>query len=160
MKGQTNSAQLWQGGRLTQYRNSDSTDDQLSHVKIGNRFGSKILTFGRWIELCWPDGEGCRRSRYQHYYIFAPSSKEPVANIIARCMERNENYSLYKEHYGSWHFCASPHEYSNEEVPNIVAVDCKFWLKDYHQRLLASVAGYWGVSPETETMHEITGYDA
>jgi hypothetical protein len=53
-----------------QYRNSDSddvhyiggyavgADGQLSHLKIGNRFGSKILTLDRWIELCWPDGEG------------------------------------------------------------------------------------------------------
>jgi hypothetical protein len=31
-------------------------DGQLSHVKISNRFGSKVLTLDRWIELCWPDG--------------------------------------------------------------------------------------------------------
>ena len=100
-------------------------------------------------------------SRYQHYYIFRRTSKEPVENIIGRCVERNENYSLYKEHRGPWYFCADPHEYSNEELPNIVLVDCEFWLKDYHRkRLLASVAGKWGVPPETETMHETIGYDA
>jgi hypothetical protein len=31
-------------------------DGQLSHVKISNRFGSKILTLDRWIELSWPEG--------------------------------------------------------------------------------------------------------
>jgi hypothetical protein len=29
-------------------------DGQLSHIKISNRFGSKILTLDRWIELFGP----------------------------------------------------------------------------------------------------------
>jgi hypothetical protein len=56
-----------QRGRIMQYRNSDSDDDHYIggyaveadvYLKIGNRSGSKILTLDRWIELCWPDGEG------------------------------------------------------------------------------------------------------
>jgi hypothetical protein len=100
-------------------------------------------------------------SRYKHCYIYVGTSRKPVTDIIARCIERNENYVLYKESFGPWHFCAAPNEVSDSKHPSLVGIYCECWLKDHSRTsLLTKVAGKWGVPPETETMHRMTGYDA
>lgn len=31
-------------------------DNRVTHIKISNRFGSKVLTLDRWLDLLCPDG--------------------------------------------------------------------------------------------------------
>ena len=110
-----------------------------------------------------PAVAGWAMSRYYYYWIHVDRPQKAwVAQLIARRVEQNEHYTLYKDQNGVFCFCARAHELPpSKKHRDIVAVFCEFWTRNKsRKKILAAVAGRWGIPPEIETMHEMTGYDS
>jgi hypothetical protein len=111
--------------------------------------------------------------RYYYYWLYVdwPPPKDGsvarfrcVARFIARRIEQNEHYIMYKDQSGLFYLCVDAHEHTpnitpRKKDPDVVLIWVRgFWLKDRsREKILARVAGWWATP---EDMHEATGYDS